>query len=165
MHGVVFGSLCSRHCHCSSAGIPSSRVDPSKAWDKKHHRACFFHHQRRQTNKLPPLAPTNGPRQLRCTLVSGRAPEVRNLSASQAGRLSLHGAASLFSLLLNGWLSSLRGATGVKGTRMEAVWQASSHCCREAPEPEAGRDFFSVRKQLQPTPACTLHNNYILVSS
>lgn len=42
-----------------------------------------------------PPPPANGPRQLPCTLVSGRAPELeaRNLSASQAGRLSLHGAA------------------------------------------------------------------------
>lgn len=166
---VVLGSLCHSHCYCSSVCIPSSRVDPSEVWDENTTGLVPFIIKDGKQTSFPPTPP-NGPRQLRCTLVSGRVPGSKKFICQSSRKIVFTWRSRLRSRLLDGWLSTLRGAAGGKSRRMEAVWRVSSRCsdrcCRETPEPEAGREFFfSFRKQLQPTPACTLHHNYILVSS
>lgn len=92
----------------------------------------------------PPPPLQNGPRQLPCTLVSGRAPELeaRNLSASQAGRLSLHGAADSCSLHLGGRLSSLRGAAGGAAEGWRLFGESAVVVVGRATEPGAGFFFF-----------------------
>lgn len=143
MCAVVLGSLCSSHRYCSSVGIPSSRVDPSKVWDENTTGlGSFIIKDGKQANKLLSTPPTNGPRQLRCAFVSGRVPGSKKFICQSSRKIVFTWRSRLRSLLLDGWLSSLRGAAVGKSKRMAAVWRFSSRRCREAPEPEAGRDFF-----------------------
>lgn len=69
----------------------------------------------------------------------------------------------LCSLHLGGWLSSLRGAAGGAAEGWRLFGESAVVVVGRGTEPGAGIFFFG--KQLQPTPGCTLHHNYISVSS
>lgn len=69
---------------------------------------------------------------------------------------------------LGGRLSSLRGAAGGAAEGWRLFGESAVVVVGRATEPGAGfffSFFFFMRKQLQPTPGCTLQHNYISVSS
>lgn len=91
--------------HCSAVGIPSSRVDLSEVRDQNATGRVSFINGRKQTSPPPyPSNPTNGPRQLLCTLLCCRAPGSKKFICQSSRKIVFSWCNRLRSLLWDGWL-------------------------------------------------------------